>query len=824
MKHFSVLIVFLAIVQCSFSAHSSKKSGSFETTTEASTTAHPSSVKLQQLLQMKESALLGWYDMVKKFLVLIKPDQKTLDYIIDITYGKHELNPQETVFEIAKMNYAFLTMIVIGIIYICVMLITGVFFSFCRLCGRCGAKNSQRQRRSDNCWRTMHKFCLILMIAFLVVPITCMCIINEHMQQSSPAVKGNATEVFNILIKFANDTDSDIDQAFEKSNKSPIQNFDTFKSTFVELVHENISSSIDHEKLEEIKNIVKWAMSVEDQHTAIANASSLSKAVKNLKSRIASIREQTESLHNCTNSQKKICNLDLKQLPLEKINVDEAYAHVQREFAKLLKTNFEELTNVIDQIQNNTILKNKIEEESESLKQFVEDAEPRDEDIKKVKNKVKQYTDQLRSLAYEGKRELEKAFEESDGYEKYRWWAMFAIAAILLVPVAFLSLGLICGCCGYEKERHPTKRSTSSNCGGLCLILAVYIFFLISSVLMVVTMFLFVIGGNCQTFVCIPLFQKDFEVLDQMKEKLTSYNNDSIFKDMKPSKLLKDCNANKGIIVALGLNTSDPGKFLSKIDSGNSDEIDEKLKKALLEITSEIREKLHQFTNDLNLKEMKDLPQKLQESLRSSKANISAFINDIKPALAEDTNEDVSESLQFVDASAADLFREVDEFEKKLDNFSTTLLNIYSEAENYKAKIREIEENLNDVEERLPKVIKTHLFQAVASSSGLTDKMENVGKCYPFWLAFDIARTAICEFVVDPINGFWFGLGWALIFIIPTIFFSVKLSRYYLRMKYDDDPYIHDSGEAIPLEEFNQHQNYMVHPTANNQARQFHYK
>ncbi|KFM78678.1 Prominin-1, partial [Stegodyphus mimosarum] len=408
---------------------------------------------------------------------------------------------------------------------------------------------------------------------------------------------------------------------------------------------------------------------------------------------------------------------------------------------------------------------------------------------------------------------------------------MFAIAAILLVPVAFLSLGLICGCCGYEKERHPTKRSTSSNCGGLCLILAVYIFFLISSALMVVTILLFVIGGNCQTFVCIPLFQPNFEVLDQMKEKLTSYHNDSIFKDMKPSKLLKDCNDNKGIIVALGLNTSDPEKFLSKVDSGNSDEIDEKLKKALLEITSEIREKLHQFTNDLNLKEMKDLPQKLQESLRSSKANISAFINDIKAALAEDSNGDVSETLRFVDESAADLFSEVDEFEKKLNNFSTTLLNIYSEADNYKAKIREIEENLNDVEERLPKVIKTHLFQAVASSSGWTDKMENVGRCYPFWLAFDIARTAICEFVVDPINGFWFGLGWALVFIIPTIFFSVKLSRYYLRMKYDDDPYIHDSGEAIPLEDmsrakpfsyinpgattwmFNQHQNYMVHPT-----------
>lgn len=39
------------------------------------------------------------------------------------------------------------------------------------------------------------------------VPITCMWIINQHVKESSDGVKGNATDVFNILIDFANDTD-----------------------------------------------------------------------------------------------------------------------------------------------------------------------------------------------------------------------------------------------------------------------------------------------------------------------------------------------------------------------------------------------------------------------------------------------------------------------------------------------------------------------------------------------------------------------------------------------------------------------------------------
>lgn len=830
MKYFSIAI-FLALVQFTFTANPSKTSNTVDVSTVPPTTPHPTSIKLEQFQKMEESALKGWYDMVNRFLMIIKPDHQTLDYVIDFLSGKPDLDIQATVLKIAKMNYAFLTMVIIGIVYICVMLITGICFFCCRFCGRCGAKDSQRQRRSDNCWRTMHKFCLILMIAFLVVPITCMLIINQHIKESSDGVKGNATDVFEILIEFANETDDDVDRKLHIPLTSPLQNFDSFKSHFVELLHDNISSSIDHEKLEEIKNIVTWVLSVEDQHTEIANATALSKAIKDLKSRIAEIRRQTESI-NCSDPKRKICSLDLKQLPLEKINLDEEYVHVQSEFQKLLKINFEELKSIIDQIQNNTVLKSKIEEESESLRRFAEDAKPSDHQVQKnIKNEIKTYTEKLRTFAYRSKRELSHAFVKVDEYEDYRWYVMFGVAAILVIPVTFLCLGLICGCCGYEKERHPTKRSSTSNCGGLCLILAVYYFFLISSILMVITMFLFVLGGNMQTFVCIPLYQENFEILDQIKEKFNPQLNNTIFQNVTPSQFLTECKDDKSIIYALGILSGNNSQGFEKLlsspaveNSVNNEEIDNKLRDAILEITSGIREKLEQFTNALNLKDMKDIPLKLQESLKNSKANLSQFIDEVRNALNEDTNGNV-DTLHFVNESAAVLFEVIDDFEKKLNNFSTPLLNIYREADNYKDKIREIEKSLDKVEDKLPKVIRTHLFQAVASSAGVPEMVADIGKCYKVWISFSIARTAVCEFVVYPINGFWFALGWALIFIIPTIFFSVKLSRYYLRMKYDDDPYIHDSGEAMPLEEhqFSQHQNYMVHPTTN-QARQFHFK
>lgn len=70
--------------------------------------------------------------------------------------------------------------------------------------------------------------------------------------------------------------------------------------------------------------IISGVLSVEDQHTEIANATALSKAIKDLKKRIEAIRQQTDSI-SCSDRSRKICNLNFKKLSLENINVDEEY-------------------------------------------------------------------------------------------------------------------------------------------------------------------------------------------------------------------------------------------------------------------------------------------------------------------------------------------------------------------------------------------------------------------------------------------------------------------------------------------------------------------
>jgi len=35
-------------------------------------------------------------------------------------------------------------------------------------------------------------------------------------------------------------------------------------------------------------------------------------------------------------------------------------------------------------------------------------------------------------------------------------------------------------------------------------------------------------------------------------------------------------------------------------------------------------------------------------------------------------------------------------------------------------------------------------------------------------------------------NGFWFGLGWGLLFFIPTIIIAIKTSNYYRKMNEEE--------------------------------------
>lgn len=70
--------------------------------------------------------------------------------------------------------------------------------------------------------------------------------------------------------------------------------------------------------------------------------------------------------------------------------------------------------------------------------------------------------------------------------------------------------------------------------------------------------------------------------------------------------------------------------------------------------------------------------------------------------------------------------------------------------------------------------------------------LEDVGRCGPISNIYNATVVATCNKIVDPINGFWAGVGWCLLLFFPTIILAVKLSSLYQK----SDPYPGPSAEA----------------------------
>lgn len=74
----------------------------------------------------------------------------------------------------------------------------------------------------------------------------------------------------------------------------------------------------------------------------------------------------------------------------------------------------------------------------------------------------------------------------------------------------------------------------------------------------------------------------------------------------------------------------------------------------------------------------------------------------------------------------------------------------------------------------------------------VTKTQDDVARCGPISNIYNATVVATCNKVVDPINGFWAGVGWCLLLFFPVIILSVKLSSLYQK----SDPYPGPSAEA----------------------------
>ncbi|XP_061436454.1 prominin-1-A-like [Lethenteron reissneri] len=169
--------------------------------------------------------------------------------------------------------------------------------------------------------------------------------------------------------------------------------------------------------------------------------------------------------------------------------------------------------------------------------------------------------------------------------------------------------------------------------------------------------------------------------------------------------------------------------------------------------------------------------------------------------------------------SEVDLLLFADELSEKAKHLSEALANALR---GHAASIRWIHYNqvvlLNSSVSTLNKSLNSFQRTSLALQSAITEAIDKldiaqslinnnaseviigisnkVGACKPLSNLVDSVDIIVCSYVMDSLNVFWFGLGWATVFLVPSIIFAMRLAKNYRRMDTED---MHDDASVTRI-------------------------
>ncbi|KAK9295902.1 hypothetical protein QLX08_009931 [Tetragonisca angustula] len=416
---------------------------------------------------------------------------------------------------------------------------------------------------------------------------------------------------------------------------------------------------------------------------------------------------------------------------------------------------------------------------------------------------------------------LDFARTHIDQYSPYRYYVGLGISGILLTVLMCLTFGLFCGICGKRPDGYGDDCCNKGS-GARFLMMAVWIIFLLTSVLMVITVVHMVIGVLVQRAVCEPLKNpydnRMFALVDEIVQiNKTLYPQNP--NDVNMSYIVRNCHLNETLYKVLKLeniyNVNSLREYAGRYDINNT--IQQLRRKISLSpdvviLTDSAKSKL----NDLAQSGLSDIKfYQYVEILADNITNIN--LEHLSKQLLEVSAElpaGQDEIRVSLEKNALDLVYYHDQLVRPMAMLSEQLV---TKAVTLEEKIKFNHSSMAEaIHHLVDEVTKAQQFlnkdgpeyvQQLATKFGnaflrqVDDFLErviiyalsNVGRCGPVSNAYNATLVAGCNKILDPFNGFWVSVGWCLILFIPTIVLCVKLSALYQK----SDPYPGPLVEAV---------------------------
>lgn len=759
--------------------------------------------------------------LVHSFLHTVQPNPFPKDLILKFAREIDRLN-QEIIKEALVYKVGFLVCAAIGVLYIVLMPLVGLFLACCRCCGNCGGKMYQKQTSSIHCRRrTLYWSAFITTIIILAGNI-CMFRSNEALKVSvdqSPVEINNTIGNINTFLTAVPEQIHYVVNESYRTIQEVTRNLDAIGPKLGKEIQGRFRGTLDP---------ALHSVSLLDQETVNVDAQ-----LKKLNSSLAQLQSSVDRLQANVTAVKNHINQTLSNPNCIGCNVLEPELHKLTLDTSISIPSLNKFQSAVDEVIK-TNLSSKIQEAEDyfnsipqrvtnGTKDVVQDSKQLLGDIEA---QISQVTDDipLSGLANvmasldEFHAEIVHVTPLIEKVERIRWGVSVVLCCLVLLVVVCNLLGLVLGPMGLTSNVDPSKRSCTANCGGIFLMMGAFFSFLFSWLLMIVVLLLFQLGGSVYTLICEPWNNGELlklidtpgliPGLDTLGPSLGLKTNINI------SDVYRDCEENQPLWTTLHLNEVINLDELLNV-SKYTEQIEQYFEKADISLpaitlmTPEVQNQLSSFSTTAQDFDSTAVTQQMNNI---SSINLNTTADRLDELAAVQTNSDIQKELQ---NEARDL-RQIQSDIKttiipQLENLNSTIKNLRSTGEKINGTVGEVLNNIQAAQDFLntntTQIVKTEskgfldcqlrYFTVYADWANLTITQE-VGHCGPVAGAVNSAEIILCSYTVESLNAFWFSLGWCIIFFIPSIIFSIKLAKYYRRMEHSDAYGDHITMNHIP--------------------------
>ncbi|MCJ8730539.1 hypothetical protein PDJAM_G00185710 [Pangasius djambal] len=710
--------------------------------------------------------------IVHSFLSSVQPNPFPKDLFIKIMNSWSSMRDEATINEVLRYEVGFLVCVAIGILYIILMPLIGLCFACCRCCGNCGGRMYQEQTNSIKCRRWSFYWATFLITFLILAGNICMFLSNTYTHENVSSAPGEFNNTLKNLQSYITTIPKQIDQVVNESFVA-VDNVTYNIKEIGPLLGRDIQKEIESFIFPALDSAAVMAQVVQNTSLLLSTLNATQKELDLLQSNLSGISSLSELQAAVDQAEETDLNMQIQKGKAFFESIPERVTTATRDSVQKVLQDLQTIKSQVSQVTRDIPL--------DQLTEF-------SNTLSTIQGDTNIYTPRI------------------DQAEKLRWIIAVILCCVILLVVVCNLLGLILGPAGLVPKDDPTDRSSTANCGGLFLMAGVGFSFLFSWIFMIVVLILFLIGGNMYTLICAPWkTQQLFQLIDtpgvipgfQLSQSLGLKIN-LTFTDV-----YNDCQMNKSLWNTLHLeDIINLNNYLNV--SKYTGQVQEALENSnitlpsIVLLNSETKKQLSSFSATASSVNVSSLMQKVTTpsvtNLSYTADRLDALVNIQTNASIKAELQNEAKDLRFIQTQLNSTIKhQLMELDSEIMRFSDTMSHINASVENVLEKVSSAQDVMDN---NTTQTVKSKLTEFVDCQIGVFTTLaewanqtitEQVGRCGPVADTVNTVESLFCSQLVDSLNAFWFSLGWCIVFLIPSIIFSVKLAKFYRRMKYKDE-------------------------------------